>query len=138
MFYVNIYDIYSSEDDEIPVIDEVHWDDFKTAMVETFMQFPSVEETDEWIGRENHVLAKNRLAKFGISEYCGLVSVWAVPNEETYNQYGDYINLEHFSRNWLTKSWPKVENRWPNRYEKQGTFSNGESVYRKVNTEHEN
>ena len=135
MFYVNIYDIYRSEDDEEVELNDWHWDDFKTAMVETFMQFPSVEETDEWIGDENHVLAKNGLAKFGISEYCGLVSVWAVPNEETYNQYGDYINLEHFSQNWLTKSWPKVENRWPNRMVKGGTYSNGISFYRKA-TEH--
>ena len=40
------------------------------AIVDSFMQWPSVETAEnEWIGNENHVLAKNGLAKFGVSTY---------------------------------------------------------------------
>lgn len=61
-------------------------DDFDT-LIEDFQQhlkelFPSVEPADDWIGREDHVLAENKLARFGMSEYCGLVAYWIVPQTD--------------------------------------------------------
>lgn len=46
--------------------------------------FPSVEPCDDWIDREDHVLAENKLARFGMSEYCGLVAYWIVPQKGPY------------------------------------------------------
>ncbi len=41
--------------------------------------FPSLEECDKWLDREDHAFLSNRHAYVGISEYCGLVAVWIVP-----------------------------------------------------------
>ena len=50
-------------------------------------------------------------------------------------KFGDMIDITVLSKNWIAKTWPKVEKRWPNRLVRGGTMSNGVSFYRKV-TEH--
>ncbi len=49
------------------------WDyaieDFQSQILEAF---PSTCASTEWIGRENHAVAENNFAYFGVSEYCGL------------------------------------------------------------------
>jgi hypothetical protein len=100
--------------------------------VEDFRQhlkhlFPSVESADDWIGREDHVVAENRLARFGISEYCGLVSYWIVPVEPDY--YGP--NTKALSRRWIAS----IEDKFVKAFgelTKVGAMSNGEGVYRRI------
>ena len=130
VFYLDLSEMFEREE-----WDQHDWDWLQEAIVDSFMQWPSVETADEWIGNENYVLAKNGLAKFGVSTYCNVASVWVVPIEEGHNQYGDRIDITDLSKNWIAKTWPKVEKRWPNRLVRGGTMSNGVSFYRKA-TEH--
>lgn len=58
---------------------ERYCDGFKEAMQKAF---PSLSGYDAWVGREDHVLLANNYAQFGVSEYCGFVSMWVVPIEE--------------------------------------------------------
>lgn len=44
--------------------------------------FPSTYDADWWSGRENHIVAENDFAAFGVSEYCGLVAIWVVPKPQ--------------------------------------------------------
>jgi hypothetical protein len=87
--------------------------------------FPSVTETDRWLGREDHAVAENGLAYFGASEYCGILALWVVPKDDDYQDIGGLAN------HWIDKAWPRVEERYPHRLYRLGTMSNGESVYRK-------
>jgi hypothetical protein len=89
--------------------------------------FPSVENADDWIGREDHVLAENRLARFGISEYCGLVSYWIVPKE--WDGYG--ADPEPLAKRWIAS----IEDKFVKAFgelTKVGSMSNGEGVYRRI------
>jgi hypothetical protein len=90
--------------------------------------FPSVEDADDWIGREDHVLAENRLARFGISEYCGLVSYWIVPKESGY--YSD-DQIEPLAKRWIDSISDKIVAAF-GELTKVGSFSNGEGVYRRI------
>ena len=38
--------------------------------------FPSLEPYDGWRDREDHILARNAFADFGVSVYGGVVAVW--------------------------------------------------------------
>jgi len=59
------------------------WDyaieDFQSQILEAF---PSTCASTEWIGRENHAVAENNFAYFGVSEYCGLVAMWVVAKDD--------------------------------------------------------
>ena len=84
--------------------------------------FPSVETADSWIGREDHVVAENKLALFGISEYCGLVAYWIVPKDD--------------ARGWAAYRWiDSIADRFTAAFgtlQKTGTASNGESFYERI------
>ncbi len=43
-------------------------------------KYPSLEEVSRWVGNELRVVLKGPMGAVGVSEYCGLVAVWAVPN----------------------------------------------------------
>ena len=132
VFYLDLSEMFEKEE-----WDENDWTWLEESIVDSFMQFPSVVTADEWIGRENHVLAKNGLAKFGVSTYCNLASIWVVPIEDSHNRYGETIDITVLSKNWIAKTWPKVRKRWSNYLmERGGTMSNGVSFYSKVKTEH--
>jgi hypothetical protein len=90
--------------------------------------FPSVENADDWIGREDHVLAENKLARFGISEYCGLVSYWIVRNDRW--PYDD-DRAGAFSERWIASIADKFVAAF-GELTKVGSFSNGEGVYRRI------
>lgn len=90
--------------------------------------FPSVTSCDEWLGREDHAVAENRLAYFGLSEYCGLVSYWIVPKESTY--YDDRY-VESFANRWIDSIADKFVAAF-GELTKVGSMSNGEGVYRRI------
>jgi hypothetical protein len=79
-----------------------------------------------WIGREDHVLAENRLARFGMSEYCGLVAYWIVPQKQL---GGD--NQHDFSETWIKSIADKFVAAF-GELTKVGSMSNGEGVYRRI------
>lgn len=87
--------------------------------------FPSTSMADEWIGREDHVLASNYNALFGMSEYCGLVSYWIAPFvEEGDPRYGLCCHWIDQVSDKFVKAFGELT--------KVGSMSNGEGVYRRI------
>ena len=41
--------------------------------------FPSTYDYDKWVDREDHVVARNNLVMFGLSQYGSVVSYWIIP-----------------------------------------------------------
>ena len=94
--------------------------------------WPSMTDCDSWLGREDHAILCNDLAYIGVSEYCGLVSVWLVDRE---NDHGDSFYYGEGTLN-LCKPWcaqiaPRFHELF-GEYRKIGTASNGESFFQKV------
>ena len=101
-------------------------DDFRSHLRSLF---PSVHDADDWIDREDHVLAENKLARFGISEYCGLVSYWIVPKETT-DAYGNNETTA-LAKRWIDSISDKFVAAF-GELSKVGSMSNGEGVYRRI------
>jgi hypothetical protein len=89
--------------------------------------FPSVVSADDWIDREDHVLAENKLARFGMSEYCGLVSYWVVPSMPDPRT----TNHDAFADRWIASIADKFVAAF-GELTKVGSLSNGEGVYRRI------
>jgi hypothetical protein len=101
------------------------WDDFMEDVTNLLQgSFPSLNESEDYDGGEVRIFLRNRRAEFGVSEYCGLVSISARPLECN----------QALGERWLDSIWPKVTELmapWtPLR--KIGTFSNGEGVYEAI------
>lgn len=111
------FDFYES-DDEFAFDDLV--DEFVFAVDRAY---PSVRPVDEWIGREDHAYRANDHAYFGVSEYCGLVSLWAA---ERYDS-----ERPELARQWLSQIEPGFIGRF-GRLRKIGRFSNGEAIFERV------
>lgn len=111
--------------------DDAQWifddliDDFRSHLKTLF---PSVQDADDWIDREDHVLAENRLARFGMSEYCGLVAYWIVPKDP--NPYSGDTNIALADR-WIATIADKFVAAF-GELSKVGNMSNGEGVYRRI------
>ena len=108
-------------------IDEFVWDMY----VDDFRQevkrlFPSTYQTDDWIGREDHVLMENGHAQFGMSEYCGMVSYWMVPKEDAYG----YVSP--LAEHWVDQAGTRFSRAFGT-LQKVGTFSNGGGIYAPIN-----
>jgi hypothetical protein len=121
------------------VLREPDSDDFDE-LIEDFRSqlrsmFPSVEEADDWIDREDHVLAENKLARFGVSEYCGLVSYWIVPKEYSGPKgqfyYSSDRDISAISTRWVKSIADKFVAAF-GELSKVGSMSNGEGVYRRI------
>lgn len=106
---------------------KMRWDDFVGSLCDVLKRaFPSLEDCDEWLGREDHALLENRHAYIGVSEYCGVVSVWCVPKRD------DYGNATPLAERWAGSIGPKVDcliGAITTRLVRAGAFSNGEAVY---------
>lgn len=85
-------------------------------------EFPSFEDADFWLDREDHALLENRFAYFGVSEYCGLVSLWLVLKDELDDR--DYA----LAQGWANRVKSSFEKKFGT-LRKVGSFSNGEGVY---------
>lgn len=87
--------------------------------------FPTVEgpNRETWLGRENRVIASNRHAHFGISEYCGLVATWVVVREDA-EQPG-------LAERWVASIAPRFLKTFGTLH-KIGTASNGEAFFQQV------
>jgi hypothetical protein len=89
--------------------------------------FPGFEPCDKWIGREDHAIAENSFAYFGISEYCGLVALWLVRKELDWDSSAN----EAMQDRWLAQ----VEKKFLATFgtlRKLGSMSNGEGVYERI------
>lgn len=91
--------------------------------------FPSFQPCDEWLGREDHAIAENRFAYFGMSEYCGLVAFWLKAKELDWDSRAN----EAMQDRWLDQ----VKDRFISTFgelTKVGVMSNGEGVYRQIDS----
>lgn len=83
--------------------------------------FPSLENTSRWDDHETEIVLENRHCEIAFSEYCGLVSVSLRPlyNDDTdglANHWCDQVKDKFLTIGDLVKI---------------GTFSNGESIYKR-------
>jgi len=125
-------------DEESNEYREFDSDDFDFA-VEDFQSYlsslyPSLSACDSWLDNEDHVLLENKHCKVGVSEYCGLVSVWVVPKEDD-GYYSDN-HLTGLSAHWCDQVGAKIVKAgagcFGNALVKQGTASNGEAFFQPV------
>jgi len=116
-------------------VDNEHaYDDMIEDFVETCKsEWPSLYEHDAWIGREDHVLMRNRFVKLGMSEYCGLIAYWAVLDEDALH---DALYYDGRDMTGLATRWAKqIEAKFIERFgmlRKLGHMSNGEGVYQRL------
>lgn len=114
-----VYDEFQSQCD---------FDHFMEHTVDRLMEmFPSMKPVDDWIDNEERVIAENYLARVGISEYMGLISLWMIPHE--FDWYD--ANLVNLADQWTSRVSAKFEAAFTEMV-KVGTFSNGEAVFAPV------
>ena len=118
-------------------LDFAYQDDFDWVL-ETFKDdilkaFPSTFEDDRWLDREDHALASNRFAYFGISEYCGTIALWMAPKDADWREGPGWEALRD---HWLEQATPRfrklAEGALPNPMRRLGVMSNGEAVYQRL------
>jgi len=137
--YIDVLDFgYQHTDDEGNEIENPEYDELQGQCDWEFFiddlkyrakkLFPSMQECDEWLDNEDHVILENRFAYFGVSEYCGLASVWMVLKDNL-SEYNDVTGI---AENWAKQVESKFEKEFAE-LRRIGTFSNGESVYEQVN-----
>lgn len=102
------------------------FDDCVSCMQEVAVKrFPSMTTCDKWLGREDRAVLANQHAYIGISEYCGLVSIWVTPRGDCYGN--DPTGL---ATRWCEQiDLSTLADCFGRRLNKVGAFSNGESVY---------
>jgi hypothetical protein len=96
-------------------------------------KWPSFDATDEWVGREDHAILENNFAYIGVSEYCGLVSIWLLPKTEDLlnTGYDADVKMANLASAWCNRVSGNFETLFAE-YRKVATASNGEAFYEKV------
>jgi hypothetical protein len=94
--------------------------------------FPSLYRCDSWRGREDHVLLRNAFADLGVSTLGDMVAIWIVERADSAYHDADYRHCRSGrAQQWLRVIAPRFNEMFGD-YERLGTMSNGESVYRKI------
>lgn len=116
--------------------DDFQWgiEDFQSQMIKAF---PSASKCDEWIGygrSEDHAVAENQFAYFGVSEYCGLVAMWVSAKDADYYQSAGWEALRD---RWLSQIQAKFRKHAQTCFGQAlysvGRFSNGEQIFQPMN-----
>lgn len=90
----------------------------------------SYRPCEKWDGNETRILLINDLCEIGVSEYCGMASFSIRVHE--YAEYDAMAGLARQHAKQVRGSLEKaIQEAGGVLYNKQGTFSNGESVYTK-------
>lgn len=113
------------------------WNDFVAWIRESAKStWKSFEDEDKWLDREDHVILENSFAYIGVSEYCGLASIWLKSKHDELegSYYTDEQARANLCEHWCNQISDKFEKLF-GEYKKVGTFSNGESVYLKPEVE---
>jgi len=98
------------------------WDYYREGLENRAFEFwPSLSPCNERLGREDLATLSNNFAYFGVSEYCGCVSIWLAPRRDL------EPGQEALARRWIDQAARKLETLGTLR--KIGTASNGESFY---------
>jgi hypothetical protein len=131
VLYIKYETEYENEDGEM-VDDEFAFDDLHDNIISVIKElYPSFKDVDgRYDGRETRIILENRIVEIGISEYCGLVSISARPNQHA-DEYGKHGLAESF----INKIWDKLQkelNKYADVLNRVGGFSDGTSVYSKL------
>ena len=107
------------------------WEDFMDNLIESLTYaFPSLHEPsrDRWDGRETKIILENANVEFGLSEYCGLVSLSVRPREDMDTW------TPALAERWINQVTHKITEviKAYNGLKRVGGFSNGESIYQKL------
>jgi hypothetical protein len=96
-------------------------------------KWPSFDATDEWVGNEDHAILENNFAYIGVSEYCGLASIWLLPKTEDLlnTGYDADVKMANLASAWCNRVAGNFETLFAE-YRKVATASNGEAYYEKV------
>jgi hypothetical protein len=117
------------DEDGNPVCDYWDFDEFIDDLRNVVLErYPSFYSCSKWPGREDHALLENKHALLGVSEYCGLISVWIAPDNPDRPELADA---------WISSILRNLKAHLIARFRsfacvKMGTFSNGESVYSRI------
>ncbi len=109
---------------------EFQWENLLDYLTSEFSaKFKSLcVEENKWEGNETRIFLSNDLVNFGISSYCGLVSISIAPANYDYEQLAiNWINKVSKSVIGIINNCPVGEN-----LVKIGTLSNGKSVFSKA------
>ena len=93
--------------------------------------FDNVVESDEWVGDELRVIARNRHSIVTISEYNGVVALCLGADYDRGEFWADPSELAGIGKAWRTRI-AELFIREFGSLSKVGTFSNGSSIYREV------
>jgi hypothetical protein len=94
--------------------------------------WPSFRSCDTWLEREDHAVLENDLCYLGVSEYCGLASIWLVPKADSHRgSFRGEAYLHPLAVRWIARIAPTFHKAFGH-YRKIGTFSNGESVFERI------
>lgn len=73
------YTTFDSTDDDY--INDINWSDFLDCYKTTLQaRYPSLDEVEAWLGNEDRIILENYHVKVGVSEYCGCVALWVLPD----------------------------------------------------------
>ena len=113
----------------IDMEDEYEYEDLKANLsCDLMAKYKSLSECEKWLGNEDLAILENDLVYIGLSEYCGVVSLWVVPKENLNNQE---LNL---ALSWCRKVEKNIFKDYAT-LSRVGGFSDGTSVYTKVVTQ---
>jgi hypothetical protein len=116
------------------VEDEFQWemfvDDCVYRLRDVAESFCDIRDYDNWHQRECKEIVDNNLAFVTISHYVSVASLSFIVRRKKYIHEKPKENLAY---SWLGQMKPQFRKAFPERLAKKGTFSNGNSVYEKVN-----
>ena len=108
------------------------WDNLKLWVTEVCQEhWPSLWENPRHLNNEDFILLENHLAQIGVSEYCGLVSLWVVPTGDS-TEYYSGENVTGLAEHWCNQ----IRNKFHTLFgelTKHGTASNGEAFFTRSN-----
>ena len=85
-------------------------------------KYPSLKPSTRWVGREDQAVLENRFCCITVSEYCGLVAIAIVPDEDS-----------NLAANWCDKvDLSPLADCFGERLISRGRFSNGEQIFAAV------
>lgn len=113
----------------LDIDEDFSWDDFINDLRDNVIgpKYPSMENCNRWLGREDHIILQNCYGEISVSEYCGCVAICLAPRDDDdgWNSAWCHRAAKNFERI-VTKAFKSSA------MQKVATFSNGEAMYRKI------
>lgn len=114
--------------DDDDAYDDFYWEDFKENVQSTLEElFPSLERVDEWDSNEVRILARNRVAEFGLSAYGNVACLGVRPVHDDYDE-----RTATLGTHWIDQIQPRLVKEMNKRFDTLrllGSFSNGEQLF---------